>query len=244
MPRTSSPVLHLFAFAVLILIMPALFACAGAEDASEMPPERDLGSQGQALSDDSQTGESAGEPGPVFPSCPEGQTAVFKLQFNHTWEFKPSGQGELMTVKGHTTPDAWCLINVTGTKVEAEDCVIGYEYSGFLQTSDGQCDIQGASTALVEFEGECMPPTPGGDDVAEIYLTITEGQDPDADLSGALNCRDYSGPYMGFYPPSFSVMSFLIQQGGSIQTDDMDETGQFDFSKQWMLIPSGFPFPP
>ncbi len=211
-----------------------LFGCSSKADPASPVPGGGLSQQEQSLTADE------GEPGIVFPSCPK-ESAVFKLEFNHSWEFKPAGQGDLMTITGNTTPDAWCLIYVEGTRVEAEDCLIGYEYSGFLQTDDGKCDIQGASTALIEFEGECMDVEGQDEGVAEIYLVITEGPDPDADLSGALNCKHYSGPYPGFYPPSFSVMSFAIESQGSSQTDTMDETGQFTFTKQWRLIPANFP---
>lgn len=221
----------------ILIVLASLAACA-ANQAADEDEGANLASQSQALSGDDGAGsEGADGLGPVAIACPEDQ--VYKLQFNHTWEFKPAGQGELMTVTGHTSSNAWCLISSSGTKVVAEDCLIDYEYSGFMQTSDGKCDIQGASDALISFEGECLQPTTGGDDLAEIYLTIMEGPNPDADLSGALNCKDYSGPYIGFYPPSHSTMNFLIKDGGATQTDNIDLTGQFDFTKSWTLIPAG-----
>lgn len=223
----------------ILIMLTSLAACAANQTAEE-ELGANLTSQNQALSGDDGAGsESADGLGPVAIACPEDQ--VYKLQFNHSWEFKPAGQGELMTVTGHTTPDAWCLISSRGTSVKAEPCLIGYQYSGFIQTSDGRCSLEGASTALIEFEGECMQPPARGDGVAEIYLTIMEGQDPDADLNGALNCKNYSGLYLGFYPPTHSTMNFAITSGGSTQTDNIDLTGQFEFNKSWTLIPSSMP---
>ena len=242
-PRSNLDHRLIYLLAASILVY-ALAACSSGEKGKgEAPANSNLTSQGQALEGGDGSSESGGEPEPLALACPtEGM--VYKLQFNHSWEFKPAGQGELMTVTGHTTPDAWCLVYSKGATVEAEPCVIGYQYSGFIQTSDGKCSIEGASTALIEFEGECMQAPANSDGVAELYLTIIETQDPDGDLSGALNCKDYTGPYLGFYPPSHSTMNFAITRGGSTQTDNIDLTGQFNFSKSWTLTPSSMPESP
>jgi len=229
---------------VILILLLTLGACStGEESTGDAQDDSNLTSQGQALEGDNGSESDGGEPEPVALACPT-EEVVYKLQFNHNWEFKPAGQGELMTVTGHTTPDAWCLVYSKGTTIEAEPCLIGYQYSGFIQGSDGKCSIEGASTALIEFEGQCMQPSASGGDVAELYLTIIETQDPDADLSGALNCKNYSGPYLGFYPPSHSTMNFAITKGGSTQTDNIDLTGQFTFNKTWTLIPSSMPEAP
>lgn len=182
------------------------------------------------------------DPGPIALNCPQ-ETTYFKLQPSHSFSFSPGGDKELMQVSGSTTGEAWCLIAVTGNRIEAEPCIIGYQYSGWLQTDAGQCDISGTSTALVEIEGECAltdPDASGDEGVAEVTLAITETQDPDASLDGAMNCPGVSQPYMGFYPPTFSVMTFMIDDKGSSDSDvnDSDISGQFSYQKSWTLIPS------
>lgn len=243
MPHHSKPLPQPATILIILALLFALGACAAPEQgAADAPDPSNLASQGQALEGED-GGSQGGEPEPLALACPtEGM--VYKLQFNHSWEFKPAGQGELMTVSGHTAPNAWCLVSSRGATVEAEPCVIDYQYSGFIQGSDGKCSIEGASTALIEFEGECLEAPADGDGVAELYLTIIETQDPDADLSGALNCKNYSGPYLGFYPPTHSTMNFAITRMGSTQTDNIDLTGQFEFSKSWTLIPSSMPESP
>lgn len=180
--------------------------------------------------------------GPVALACP-GETTFFRLQLNHTFTFSPGGEKELMQVSGNTLGSSWCLVAVKGAKVEAEPCLVDYEYHGWIQTDAGKCDITGTSTAMVEVEGDCAlsdPDASGDEGVAEVMLAITEGPDPDADLSGAMNCPGVSQPYMGFYPPTFSVMSFLIDDQGStdVDIDESDISGQFSYHKSWTLTPS------
>ncbi|MGD2058728.1 MAG: hypothetical protein PVF85_09495 [Anaerolineales bacterium] len=222
---------------------------------SVQPQNTDPGDGGERSGDEgalNQNGLSGGaEPGsegqggvsgPIALVCPS-ETTYFRLQLNHNFTFSPGGNKELMQVSGNTLGSSWCLVAVTGAKVKAEPCLVDYEYHGWVQTDGGKCDITGTSTALVEIEGDCAlsdPDASGDEGVAEVMLAITEGPDPDADLSGAMNCPNISQPYMGFYPPTFSVMSFLIDDQGStdVDIDESDISGQFSYHKSWTLTPS------
>ncbi|MGD8823262.1 MAG: hypothetical protein PVG63_09195, partial [Anaerolineales bacterium] len=189
-------------------------------------------------------GDEPEDIGNVYLSCPE-EPVTFKLMLNHTFEFSPDDR---MYITGSTSPNAWCLVVLNGNVIEADDCVVDYEFSGFIQGSDARCEIEGASTALIDIEGECLELRSGDDEdaaEAQIYLIITEGQDPDADLGSVINCPNYSNPFLSFYPASLSVMSFNIQQNGSTDYDsDLDFSGLFDYDKSWTLIPIGYPFEP
>jgi hypothetical protein len=233
----------------LLLILILLTACSTAPQSHMSETEGGVAEGGGGIDqgtgsegEGSDTGVESGEPGTIAINCPQ-ETTYFKLELGHSFSFSPGGNKELMQVTGSTTGDAWCLVSVEGNRVNAEPCIVGYEYSGFLQTDAGQCDITGTSTALVEIEGECAlvdPDATGDKGVAEITLAITETQDPDAGLGGAMNCPEASQPYMGFYPPTFSVMTFLIDDNGSTDTDadDSDISGQFSYQKSWTLTPS------
>jgi hypothetical protein len=233
----------------LLLMLVFLPSCSTAPQNTNPEPAGDTAEEGGALDQgsssdggESDSGAEGGEPGLIALTCPQELT-YFKLQLKHSFSFSPGGNKELMQVTGNTTGDAWCLIAVQGNRVEAEPCIVGYQYSGWLETDAGKCDISGSSTAFVEVEGDCAvvdPDASGDEGVAEVTLAITEGQDPDADLSGAMNCPGVSQPYMGFYPPTFSVMTFLIDDGGSTDTDvdDSDISGQFSYQKSWTMTPS------
>ena len=241
--KSSKPLVMLMV--IMLLVVPLIASCG-----TQSVPIDDPGGEESPL--DSNGDELDQESGPedigiVFPNCPE-EPVVFKLQLNHTFDFSPDRNTEKMLINGYTTPDAWCLVVLNGKVIEADDCLVGYKYNGFIQGSDGKCDVQGESTALISIEGECAPGVPNALEtagVAEIYLTITETGNPEADISGAVNCPGFSSAYLGFYPPSFSVMSFGIEDKGSSDFDSgPDLTGQFEFDKSWTLIPTGYPFEP
>jgi hypothetical protein len=250
---------------IIILLVVPLIASCGAQSApitnpsgEESPvqsPDEESGQESEPedidnvdlTGDESDTGSGPEDIGNVYMSCPT-EPVTFKLQLNHTFNFSPGRDTEKMLVTGNTSPGAWCFVLLNGNVIEADDCVVDYEFSGYIQGSDAKCDIQGASTALIEIEGECMARKPSDDEnapVAEIYLTITEGQDPDADLGSVINCPDYSNVFLSFYPTSFSVMSFNIQDKGSTDQDNgTDFSKQYEFNKSWTLIPVGGPFEP
>ena len=241
--KSSNPLVTLMV--VILLVVPLIASC-GTQSAPIETPEGE-GSPVDSSGDEVDQGGVSEDVGIIFPNCPE-EPVVFKLQLKHTFDFSPGRDTEKMLVKGNTTPDAWCLVTLHGTVIKADDCLVGYKYNGFIQGSDGKCSVQGESTALISIEGECAPGVPNALEiagVAEIYLTITETGNPEADLSGALNCPGFSSAYLGFYPPSFSVMSFSIMDKGSSDFDNgPDLTGQFEFNKSWTLIPTGYPFDP
>jgi hypothetical protein len=217
----------------------------GDEPDQESGPE-DIDNVG-LTGDESDPGSEPEDIGNVYMSCPE-EPVTFKLLLDHTFDFSPGRDTEKMLITGNTSPDAWCFVLLNGNVIQADDCVVDYEFSGFIQGSDAKCDIQGASTALIEIEGECMALEPSDDEnapVAEIYLTITEGQNPDADPGSVINCPGYSNIFHSFYPTSFSVTSFNIQDQGSTDKDNgVDFSKQFEFNKSWTLIPVGYPFGP
>ena len=226
---------HLLVKRMLITILLLLLAsCSASQDMEDDQDPGNLTSQEQALESDSD------DRGPARVECPVSPLA-YKLQLNHTFDFSPNRQTEMMQIKGSTTADAWCLVIVDGKKVEADDCVVGYNYSGFIQGSDGKCDVSGSSTALISIEGECMPGVKGSE-FAEIYLEITESENPDGDVSGALNCPGHSSTYIGFYPPTYFIATFPVTDTAAYDTDPgPDLTGQFEFSKHYVLTPSGSP---
>ncbi len=220
---------------ILIAILAILLAsCAPTQEAGDEQAPGNLTSQEQALESESD------DVGPARVECPVSPLA-YKLQLNHTFDFSPNRQTETMQIKGNTSGDAWCLVVVDGTKVEAEDCVVDYTYSGFIQGSDGKCDVSGSSTALISIQGECMPGVQGSE-FAEIYLEITESENPDGDVSGSLNCPGHAGTYIGFYPPTYFIATFPVTDQPSYDTDPgPDLTGQFEFSKNYVFTPSGSP---
>jgi len=232
---TSSTRHHLLVKHMLIAILLLLLAsCSASQDMEDDQDPGNLTSQEQALESESD------DIGPARVECPVSPLA-YKLQLNHTFDFSPNRQTEIMQIKGGTTTDAWCLVIVDGTKVEADDCLVGYDYNGFIQGSDGKCDVSGSSTALISIEGECMPGVKGSE-FAEIYLEITESENPDGDVSGALNCPGHSGAYIGFYPPTYFIATFPVTDKPSYDTDPgPDLTGQFEFSKNYVFSPSGSP---
>jgi len=227
---------------IILLAVPLFTSCS-----TQSAPIQDPGGEEDAADpigdeEDQGNGEESGEPGLAYLTCPE-EPVTFKLEFNHTFEFSPE---ERMHVTGNTSAGAWCLVVLNGNVIEADDCIIDYEFSGFIQGSDAKCDIQGASTALISIEGECLDRKSTGDEndpVAEIYLTITEGQDPDADLGGVINCPGYSNSFLSFYPATFSLMTFgIVENGASDNDSGLDFSGLYDYDKTWSLIPVGYPF--
>jgi hypothetical protein len=238
--KSSKPLVMLM---VIILLTGSLLTSCSTQSA----PIKDPGNEEDAADpigdeEDQGTGEESGEPGLVYLTCPE-EPVTFKLELSHTFEFSPE---ERMHITGNTSAGAWCLVILNGNVIEADDCVVDYEFSGYVQGSDAKCDIQGASTALIEIEGECLDVKSTGDEndpVAEVYLTIIEGQDPDADLGGVINCPGYSNVFPSFYPATFSVMTFGIAENGASDNDSgTDFSGLFEFSKSWTLTPVGYPF--
>ena len=178
-------------------------------------------------------------------ALPIYEPVTFKLLLNHTFEFSPD---EKMLITGKTSPNVWCFVVLEGNVIKADDCVVDYEFSGFIQGSSARCEIQGTSTALINIKGECMELKPSDDKdatEAQIYLTIIEGQNPDADLGSLIDCPGYSNPFLSFYPSSSSVLTFNIQDKGSTDTDSgLDFSGLFDYEKSWTLIPVGLFFGP
>jgi len=178
--KSSKPLVTLIV--VILLVVPLIASC-GTQSAPIEIPEGE-GSPVESGGDEVDQGGVPEDVGIVFPNCPE-EPVVFKLQLNHTFDFSPGRDTAKMLVKGHTTPDAWCLVTLYGTVIKADDCLVGYKYDGFIQGSDGKCNIQGESTALISIEGECAPGVPGALEtvgVAEIYLTIIETGDLSASI--------------------------------------------------------------
>ena len=228
---------------IILLVGPLITSCGTQSAPIQAPGGEEDAVDPITDEEDPGNGEQSDEPDLVYLTCPE-EPVTFKLELNHTFEFSPE---ERMVVTGNTSAGAWCFVVLNGNVIEADDCVVDYEYSGFIQGSDAKCDIQGSSTALISIEGECLDIKSTGDEndpVAEIYLTITEGQDP-AGLGGALNCPGFSTPYLSFYPGTFSVMTFSIAKNGASDNDSgTDFSGLFDYDKSWTLIPVGYPFGP
>jgi hypothetical protein len=217
-----------------VILLMLLQSCNPSQEVGDDQEPVNLTSQEQALESESN------DIGPARVKCPDTPLA-YKLQLNHTFDFSPNRQTEMMQVTGRTSSDAWCLVIVDGTKVEADDCIVDYNYSGFIQGSDGKCDVSGSSTALISIEGECMPGVKGSE-FAEIYLEITESENPDGDISGALNCPGHSSTYIGFFPPSYFIATFPVTDTTSYDTDNgPDLTGQFEFNKHYEFTPSGEP---
>jgi hypothetical protein len=232
---------HLFITLSILGFVFFLTGCNTPQASDDDSKQGNLPSQEQALSsDESSENTDPDELGLAQIKCPEDATP-YKLQLNHTFDFSPNRQTDQMQVTGHTSENAWCLVNVDGIKVEAEDCIVDFDFNGFVQGDDGKCDILGSSTALISIDGECMPGVKGAE-FAEIYLTITETGNPDAMGGGTLDCPNYSGPYIGFYPPSFYIATFLVTDTPDYDTDNgPDLTGQFEYQKKYTLIPTGSP---
>jgi len=231
--KSSKPLVMLMV--IILLAVPLFTSCS-----TQSAPIQDPGGE----EEDQGNGEESGAPGLAYLTCPQ-EPVMFKLELNHSFEFSPE---ERMHVTGNTATGAWCYVELNGNVIKADDCVVDYEFSGYIQGSDAKCDIQGASTALISIEGECLDVKSTGDEndpVAEVYLTIIEGQDPDADLGGVINCPGYSNAFLSFYPATFSVMTFgIVENGASDNDSGLDFSGLFEFNKSWTLIPVGYPFGP
>ena len=255
--KSSKPIVTLMV--IMLLVVPLIASCGTQSTPIDDPgaDESPLDSTGDEsdqengpedidtvdlTGDEPDQGDGSEDIGSVYLTCPE-EPVTFKLGFNHTFEFSPE---ERMVVNGNTSAGAWCLVVLNGNVIEADDCIIDFEFSGFIQGSDAKCDIQGASTALISIEGECLDRKSTGDDndpVAEIYLTIIEGQNPDADLGGVINCPGYSNSFLSFYPATISLMTFgIVENGASDHDSGLDFSGLYDYDKTWSLIPVGYPF--
>jgi hypothetical protein len=246
--KSSKPLVTLMV--VILLVVPLIASC-GTQSAPIQDSGGDEEDQGNGpedidtvdlTGDDPDQGEGPEDIGSVYLTCPT-EPVTFKLEFNHTFEFSPEDR---MVVNGNTSAGAWCLVVLNGNVIEADDCVIDYEFSGYIQGSDAKCDIQGASTALIEIEGECWDTKSTDEEtefVAAVNLRIIEGQNPDADLGGVLNCPGYSNAFLSFYPATLSHMTFGIAEDGASDSDSgLDFSGLFDYDKTWSLIPVGYPF--
>ncbi len=200
--------------AVLRAVFPAGFGGLGspAGQVDPLAPEPDSG-------DDD-------EPEPVAIACP-AEPVEFLLTLVHSWTFSPAGQTQVMQITGNTTSGASCFMTVNRENVQAEDCLIPYSITGNMAA--GQCEVDGESTALITITGSCAD--------GVITLTITETQNPDAGLGGALNCPGYSGQYVTFYPPSMTTRSFIITSAGEVQTEDGGDMAGFQYQKSWTLTP-------
>ena len=162
----------------------------------------------------------------VAIACPTEPTD-FLLTLVHDWTFSPAGQTQVMQVTGTTSSGASCMVTVHREHVQAPDCLIPYSITGNMAA--GQCDISGESTALISMTGSCAD--------GVITLTITEVQNADAGLGGALNCPYVSEAYVTFYPPSITTRSFIIQDLGETQSEDGGDMAGFDYHKHWTLTP-------
>lgn len=156
--------------------------------------------------------------------CPRELTR-FVLVPDHTWTWSPGGQVGAGLVQGSTTGGS-CDILVSGDVASGEDCLISYSNSGTV----GNCQLNGQSTALLSFEGTCTS--------GKIVLTITEIQNPEAELGGILVCPVISEPYPTFYPPSITNASFLINSEGSTAAEAKSDPAGFTYSKKWTLMPA------
>ena len=198
--------------AVLRAVFPAGFGGLGsaAGQGDSLAPEPDSGGEG--------------EPEPVAIACP-AEPAEFLLTLVHSWTFSPAGQTQVMQITGNTTSGASCFVMVNREHVQAADCLVPYSITGNMAA--GQCAVNGESTALIAITGSCAD--------GVITLTITETQNPDAGLGGALNCPGYSGQYVTFYPPSITTRSFMITSLGEVQTENGGDVAGFQYQKSWAL---------
>jgi len=252
--KSSKPLVTLLV--VILLVVPLIASCGTQSTPIDDPgaDESPLDSTGNEsdqengpedidtvdlTGDEPDQGDGSEDIGNVYLTCPEAGEA-YKLLLNHSFEFSPD---EKMVITGNTSPGAGCFLIFNGNVLEADECVVDYEFSGYIQGSDARCDIQGASTALIEIEGECWDTKSTDDEnefVAQVHLTIIEGQNPDADLGGMINCPGYSNIFLSFYPATFSDSTFFfIQDNGSTVNDSgLDFTTFFDYDKSWTLIPA------
>jgi len=189
-------------------------------------------SQEQALEseDGVSADESSAEEYPLqVLTCPKNPME-FILVTTHTWDYSPNRDPELAQLNGQTGPAANCALTVHGRKVTMEDCQVAITNTGFVQTDEGPCDISSSGVALITAdEAYC--------DKGKIIITIIESIDVEGESSGAMNCPGFSQGWFPFFPHSLTTKSFVMQDGGYMQTEDMDPdlTGQFRYHKEWTL---------
>ncbi len=158
--KSSKPLVTLL---IIILLVVLLIASCGTQSAPIDDPGADespLDSTGDEsdqengpedidtvdlTGDEPDQGDGSEDIGNVYLTCPK-ESVHFKLLLNHTFEFSPD---EKMLITGNTSEGVWCFVLLNGNVIEADDCVVDYEFSGYIQGSDARCDIQGASTALI-----------------------------------------------------------------------------------------------
>ncbi|MFA9403450.1 MAG: hypothetical protein ACERKY_10345 [Anaerolineales bacterium] len=233
--KSSKPLVTLLI--IMLLVVPLIASCA-AQSAPTGDPGGDE-SPMESSGDEPDQGDGSEDIGNVYLTCPEVGEA-YKLLLNHSFEFSPD---EKMVITGNTSPGAGCPLILIGNVLTADECVVDYEFSGYIQGSDARCDIEGASTALIEIEGKCWDAKSMPDEieyVAQVHLTIIEGQNPDADLGGVINCPGYSNLFLSFYPATLTDSTFFkIQKDGYTANDSgLDFTTFFDYDKSWTLIPA------
>lgn len=209
-----------------ILFMVAALAIQGCGTLSAAPAEAPPSSN-----DEGDVNEPPGESNdlePVALACPPKRTEMV-LFVSHTFDWSANRDTDRFLVKGSTEPSSPCPITLEGSQVNAPSCRVPYTNSGQIQTDAGPCELDGQGTAVLEFEGSCKD--------GIVTLTITEFPDPDVGLTGALNCRGASEPYLTFYPPSITTREFHLKVGGVEATEDADPdlSGQFSYHKSWTL---------
>jgi len=190
-------------------------------------------------SDDSEADDSSGssESPPVMAHCPAEPMAM-SLILNHTWDFSPNRDLEMMKVDGKTAPFVSCPLSVHGSKVTMEDCYFPFTSTGFVNTDAGPCDITASGDAVLSVEGAYC-------EDGKVTLTIIETIDTNVETSGAMNCPNKSQPYIPFYPFSGTTRTFAIVVGGFEQSEDMnpDLSNQFQYHKEWVLQSQDLPIP-
>ncbi len=158
-----------------------------------------------------------------------------KLEISHSFDWSPNRDTENIFVQGSTDEGVWCLVTVTGGKVEVDECVVTYSNNGYFKGDNGECNVLGTGKAAVEVTGSCTE--------GQINLEISEYID-EAELGATMTCPGgFSQPYPTFYPFTLKEATFIIQKEGStvIESVEEDLSHSYSYIKSWtLLFPSSY----
>lgn len=169
----------------------------------------------------------------IWESCPRpSEPRSLELTVSHTFNYSPGRRTDVYSVTATTSQNSGCIITVAGSQVSDVMCRYSYTYEGFIRTDDGDCEIRGPGTGIVEVtHGGCL------DGIVTVTIAEWSGNEG---LPGTMSCPGASPVEYGLGPPlTYRELSFHIQSGGASLTaaEDPDTSGCYGFVKSWTLRP-------
>jgi hypothetical protein len=195
-------------------------------DNSDSPP--DIATKDDpSISMSGNEGESDSQTDDDSDAC---TNARFRIRSTHTFNWSPGRVTDQILVNGNTTMGAVCFVGTGTTEENPQQCRLPYSNTGHIQTDAGRCDVSGKSQALLEVIASCSKDN--------YLLDITEYQDPDAGVSGKMDCPQipFTQPHATYYPGTISRITFpTSQQTHTANESGPDVSGSFEYAKSWEI---------